>query len=55
MKTVKVKISFEAYVDPDSVDELKRHADHHADWMLNLREYPEIKGVFNGKVEEECK
>lgn len=53
MKTKKVTISFTAYVDEDSVDELKRHADHHADWMLNLREYPEIKGVINGKIEEE--
>ena len=53
MKTVKVKISFEAYVDPDSIDELKWHADHHADWMLNLREYPEIKCLFSGRVEEE--
>jgi hypothetical protein len=52
MKTVKVKISFEAYVDADSVDELKRHANHRADWVLNLREYPEIKCVFHGKVEE---
>lgn len=52
MKTKKVKISFEVYVDEDSVDELKRHADHHANWMLNFHEYPEIKGIINGKVEE---
>ena len=55
MKTVKVKISFYAYVDEDSVDELKRRAESRADWVLNLREYPEIKCVFYGKVEEECK
>lgn len=52
MKTVKVRISFDAYVDPDAVNDLKRHVDHHADWILNLHEYPEIKGIFNGQVKK---
>ena len=52
-KTKKVKISITAYVDPDAIEELKRHMDHHADWILNLHEYPEIKGICNGKIEVE--
>ena len=52
-KTTKVKISVTAYVEPDSIEELKRHADHHIEWLLNLHDYPEIKGVCNAKVEVE--
>ena len=50
MKTKKVTISFTAYVDEDAVDEIVRHVDHHLDYLVNLSEYPEIKGVCDAKA-----
>jgi hypothetical protein len=49
MKQLKVTMYFE--VEENSVEELKK-LEHHAEYLLNLEEYPEIKSVYGVKVEE---
>ena len=44
--TMKIKM----YVEEDFVDELKRIVDHHADYLLDLAEFPEIYEVFDGEI-----
>lgn len=48
------KVKFEIYmdVDDDFVDEAKKW-EHHADYLLDLDSYPEIKSVYGCKVEVE--
>lgn len=48
--TVKVTMYFE--VEENTLEEIKR-LEHHAEYLLNLEEYPEIKSVYGVKVEEE--
>lgn len=47
---MKVTISFDANVSSEHVEELKRIVDHHIDWLLNLNEFTEIKGIWNAKL-----
>lgn len=49
MKKVKVTMYFE--VEDDAIEEMKK-LEHHADYLLNLDEYPEIKSVYGVEVEE---
>lgn len=46
---VKLEMCFE--IDDESLDEIKK-LEHHADYLLNLAEYPEIKSVYALKVTE---
>ena len=50
MAKVKVIMFFE--VDDQYVDEVKK-LEHHADWLLDLESYPEIKSVYGVTVSEE--
>lgn len=50
MKTVKVTMYFD--VEEDGMEEIKK-VEHHADYLLDLYSYPEIKSVYGVKVEEE--
>ena len=50
MKKVKVTMYFE--VEENALEEIKK-LEHHAEYLLNLEEYPEIKSVYGAKVEEE--
>lgn len=50
MKKVKVTMYFD--VEESAIEDIKK-LEHHADYLLNLEEYPEIKSVYGVKVEEE--
>ena len=52
MKTIK-KLKVEMYLDveEDFVDEIKKIT-HHADYLLDLESYPEIKSVYGVTVKE---
>lgn len=50
-ETVKVKIEMFVDIEADKMEELKR-IEHHAEYLLNLEEYPEIKTVYGVKVTE---
>ena len=52
MKKIK-KLKVEMYLDveEDSVDEIKKMT-HHADYLLDLESYPEIKSVYGVTVKE---
>ena len=50
MKKVKVAMYFE--IDENAMEEIKK-IEHHAEYLLNLDEYPEIISVYDVKVEEE--
>lgn len=43
------KIEMNIDINGDDFDEIKK-IEHHADYLLNLDDYPEIKSVFNVKV-----
>ena len=49
MKKVKITMYFD--VDENCLEEIKK-LEHHADYLLNLDEYPEINSVYGVKVEE---
>ena len=49
MKKVKITMYFD--VDENYLEEIKK-LEHHADYLLNLDEYPEINSVYGVKVEE---
>jgi hypothetical protein len=49
MKQVKVIMYFE--VEESGMEEINK-LEHHADYLLNLDEYPEIKSVYGVEVEE---
>jgi hypothetical protein len=49
MANVKVTMYFE--VNENSIEEIKK-LEHHAEYLLNLEEYPEIESVYGVKVEE---
>ena len=52
MKTVKVTMYFEIADDENAMEEIKK-LEHHAERLLDLDSYPEIKSVYGVKVEEE--
>lgn len=39
-------------VNEEDIEEIKK-LEHHIEYLLNLEEYPEIKNIYNVKVEEE--
>ena len=49
MKKVKITMYFD--VEENCLEEIKK-LEHHADYLLNLDEYPEINSVYGVKVEE---
>lgn len=49
MKKVKITMYFD--VEENCLEEIKKF-EHHADYLLNLNEYPEINSVYGVKVEE---
>ena len=49
MAKVKVEMFFD--VEERFVDEIKK-IEHHAEFLLDLDSYPEIKSVYGVKVEE---
>lgn len=50
MKKVKVTMYFD--VDENGMEEIKK-LEHHAEYLLDLDNYPEIESVYGVKVEEE--
>lgn len=48
---MKIKLEVVLEVDDNFVEEAK-HWEHHADRLLDLESYPEIKGVSNCVVKE---
>lgn len=49
MRKVKVTMYFE--IEETAMEEMKK-LEHHADYILDLEEYPEIKSVYGVQVEE---
>lgn len=49
MKTVTLEIKMKIEVPENAVDEIKK-IEHHAEYFLDLDSYPEIKSVFDVKV-----
>lgn len=47
----KVKITMYVDVEENCLEEIKK-LERHADYLLNLDEYPEIHSVYGVKVEE---
>lgn len=47
MKQIKFEITMEA--EDDFVEEAKKW-EHHADYLLDLESYPEIKSIYGCKV-----
>ncbi len=48
----RVKVSFEAQIDDEFLEELNRIVDHHLDYLIDLDDNPEIKELSDGEVEE---
>ena len=49
MKKVKITMYFD--VEENGMEEIKK-LEHHAEYLLSLDEYPEIKSVYGVRVEE---
>lgn len=49
---MKLKVTMYFDVEENGIEEIKK-IEHHAEYLLNLEEYPEIKSVYGVKVEEE--
>ena len=49
MRKVKVTMYFE--IEETAMEEMKK-LEHHADYILDLEAYPEIKSVYDVQVEE---
>ena len=49
----KVKITFNAEVEDDFVEELKRMVDHHMDYLIDLDDNPEITSISDAEIEIE--
>lgn len=49
---MKVKVEMFFDIDDDALEEIKE-LEHHADYLLSLDEYPEIKSVYGVRVMEE--
>ena len=47
-----VEITMQMEIEDNFIDEIKK-IEHHADYLLDLDSYPEIKSVFNVKVKED--
>lgn len=47
-----VKVEMNLEIEDGKLEEIKK-IEHHADYFINLDEYPEIKSIFNVKVTEE--
>lgn len=52
MAIVKVEMYFEIEDEEDAMEEMKK-LEHHAERLLDLDSYPEIKSVYGVKVNEE--
>lgn len=48
---MRVKMEIELEVDKEDMEEVKK-IEHHADYLLDLNNYPEIKSVRNCKITE---
>lgn len=48
-----VKIEMYLEVDDNAIDEIKK-LEHHAEYLLDLDSYPEIKSVYGVKVNKEA-
>lgn len=49
-KTIVTQITLKAEIDAEFYSELKGIIEHHIDYIMDLGEFPEIKGIFDAKL-----
>lgn len=50
---MKVRISFDAEIKPDFLEELKTIVDHHIEYLIDFEEFPEILFVSGATLKEQ--